>query len=280
VSRAASILIALLLVAGWPSDVASQDLGRIEALGADGRTSAARDSLLAWWDVEWSSASRGDRERALWLRGLLTLDPVEASASYRRMVIEYPGGAFTGRALHRLGNLAAAVGDTVAAGQWFGMLARDFSGSSLGGEAEAWLAGDRSAVVGAVPSAPAAPEVAAAPTMPTAPDPDSVPDTRSRQLPEDDPPTVEMPPESPPETPWTVQLGAFQSEATAREIAGEAGAAGFEVRVVLVEDSDLWRVRSGRFTDADGARPLLERMRAAGLVAAIVPGADQEVSGG
>jgi hypothetical protein len=278
-NRAASLLVPLLLLAGWPAAVDAQDLGRIEVLAAEGRMSAARDSLLAWWDVEWSEASRDEQERALWLRGLFTLDPVDASSSFRRMVVEYPGGAFTDWALHRLGSLAAAVGDTVAAGQWFGMLARDFAGSPLGDAAEAWLEGDRAGIVGA---ARPVPTEAVGPTVPAEPaGPDSAVDLASGAPPEDDEPPEHTPPDPPPpETPWTVQLGAFQSEATAREIAGEARAAGFDVRVVLVEDSELWRVRSGRFVDADGARPLLERMRSAGLVAAIVPGADREISGG
>lgn len=265
---ASALAFALVLQVGAPIPLAGQDLARIEVLGMDGRAADARDSLLAWWDAEWDDASRSEREHALWLRGLLTLDPTEASATYRRMVTEYPVGARTGQALYRLGSLAAAVGDSVAAARWFGILERDFPGSGRG-EGPGVLRGAARPSDGMRPEAGVgAGAVAARPTPARA---GAGADTGGAPAPDDPPPAVGD---------WTVQLGAFASESTAREIAQQARGAGFEIRVVLVEGSDLWRVRSGRFTEADGARPLLDRMLAAGLEAAIVPGADRERAGG
>ncbi|HKK93028.1 MAG TPA: hypothetical protein VJ925_06315, partial [Longimicrobiales bacterium] len=121
-----ALLAALVGVGASVDMAAAQDLDRVAQLGSDGRTADARDSLLAWWDATWDDASRSERERALWLRGVLTLDPVAASATYRRLVVEYPAGAYSEPALSRLGQLSAAVGDTLGASRWFTVLERDY----------------------------------------------------------------------------------------------------------------------------------------------------------
>jgi len=238
-------------VAAAPS--VAQDLDGVERRIVDGRTAEAREVLLAWWDREWDAAGRDARERALWLRGRLTLDPAEAAASYRRMVTEYPVGRFTERALHRLGSLAATVGDTLATGRWFAVLERDFPGSEGAREAAAWLA----AHPGAVDRAGERPR----------------PATASRG----DASTASA---SGARGDWTIQLGAFAARSRAEGFAEDIREAGFTARVVRAAGNELWRVRVGRFADDEDARALYDRIRGAGFEAAIVPGADTERSGG
>ncbi len=238
-------LVTILLGIGLlPADAVGQDLSRVERLATEGRTADARDSLLTWWETEWENASRSEREHGLWLRGVLTLDPAAASAMYRRIVVEYPAGAHARGALARLGQLSAAMGDTLAAARWFSVLERDYPGSDEAVTTGTWL-----------PDEP--PEQDDAPP-PVSPEAAEVPATGN----------------------WTVQLGAFSSEVSARQIADEVRAAGFDVRVVLVEGSDLWRIRSGRFVEDDEARPLAARMVEAGFQAAVIPGANDEIGGG
>lgn len=246
-SRGRSMAVCLLAVLAWPgvlpSRVAAQSaLDRIDRLVEDGRVSEARGRLLDWWEGEWDDASRRDREQALWIRGRLTLEPVEASAIYRRMVVEHPVGAFTDRVLARLGTLAAIEGDTLAAHRWYQILQRDFPTSPPAARAERWLDGNDEAVDRARDrgAPPARPVVSAA------------------------------------RGDWTVQFGAFAGRERAEGFADDLRDAGFEIRVVQVEGSDLWRVRSGRFPDDGDARDLYDRVRAAGFDAAIVPGAGTE----
>lgn len=300
----AALVVVLCGVSAFAAPATGQDLGEIDRLGADGRTADARDALVSWLDVEWGDASRSERERALWLRGVLTLDPVAASATYRRLVVEYPAGGYSEPALARLGSLSAAVGDTLGAARWFTVLARDYPRSSEASTASTWLTAHSGAVAraearGPVPVAATETSSSSAATETTVPDapptggsgretsppeqtPDSIP---TSDAPPDAIPTPDALPDSLPDSPrgegdWTVQLGAFSSEASARQIAEEVRAAGFEVRLVLVEGSDLWRIRSGRFVEDDDARPLAARMIEAGFQAAVVPGADDEVGGG
>lgn len=245
---AASVLVTVALVASVVS-LSGQTLEDIDRRIVDGRTAEARELLLDWWDAGWDDAPRADRERALWLRGRLTLDPGEAASSFRRMVTEFPVGRWTDGALYRLGSLSAASGDTVSATRWFAILQRDFPRTTPAASAAAWLAGERASFD----------RVRPAPSSPT--------------------------PSPPPATSaatgdWTIQLGAFAARGRAIGFAEDVRAAGFSSRVVQLEDSALWRVRVGRFADDDDARALYDRIRDAGFDAAIVPGARQERSGG
>ena len=77
-------------------------LPEIEELAQNGRSDEARAALLGWWEESRVLASREERQFALWLRGRLTVDPSQAVRDFRRLVVEYPGGPFTARALYRL----------------------------------------------------------------------------------------------------------------------------------------------------------------------------------
>ncbi len=250
-------------------------LVEVDQLVRDGRVGPARDILLEWWDEEWGAASRSDRERALWLRGRLTLDPSEAASSYRRILTEYPSGAYADQALLRLGYLSAIQGDTVSASRWFTILQRDHPSSPVRLEARAWMTDP--AVTAAVArgtstrsSAPSEEVVSPPPVVQPAP----------RQVEVDPPRTEREDLERPLSDRYSVQLGAFASEGRAYTLSAQLEQAGFEVRVVQVTGSDLWRVRAGRFADDEASRGLYDRIVAAGFEATVVSDADREESRG
>ncbi|MDT8368242.1 MAG: SPOR domain-containing protein [Longimicrobiales bacterium] len=251
---AAGLIVAL--VAASAISLSAQELDEVERLVDDGRVTDAREELLAWWEASWSDARRAEREHALWLRGRLTLDPAQASADFRRLIAEHPIGRFTDAALGRLGSLSAVAGDTLAAIRWYDLLDRDFPGSEAAERSRRWRSLNAEAITRA--------------RTRRAEDPGS---GRSSKA-EDASPTPE------PVGEWTVQLGAFGERRRAENFAEQLRGDGYDVRVVRVEGSDLWRVRSGRFLDDEAARPLYDRMREAGYEGAIVKDADSERSGG
>ncbi|HSR43536.1 MAG TPA: hypothetical protein VLL48_15215, partial [Longimicrobiales bacterium] len=128
----AATLPALLFAAvlGAPDGAAGQDdLERVEALAADGRTDEARVLLMEWWGEDREAASREDVQRGIWLRGRLTVDPGQAALEYWRLVVEYPGGPYTTGALERIGSGAAATGDTPGAVRAWETLVREHRGT-------------------------------------------------------------------------------------------------------------------------------------------------------
>jgi sporulation related protein len=214
------ILMLALALLSVPAGLVGQDLERAERFAFSGRAEEARTALEGWWDASWDEANRLDRQRALRLRALLTVDPAIAELDYQRLVIEYPGGPYSDEALMRLGSVAAARADYVEATGRFEALLRDYPESEYRSLAEAWLAGN-------------------APVMSEQPD-------------------------------WTVQVGAFSSADRARTLASTLEASGFSSRLVLVEGSQLLRVRIGRYTSEDEARRVRQALVDGGFDARVV----------
>lgn len=136
--RGARRVVAAALFAA-PAGLFGQSLDTVEERMAAGEVAEARGLLLAWWDGPRAEAGREDRQRGHWLRGVLTLDPSQAALDYTRLVVEYPGGPYTDRALHRLAEAARARGDTTEARRHYTILARDYPSSPLRTRARAWL---------------------------------------------------------------------------------------------------------------------------------------------
>ena len=256
-------------------------LDRVEELSRAGRTQEARDVLAAWWEAESGKARRRDVQRGLWLRGRLTADPAQAAIDFRRLVIEYPGGPYSDQALFRLAQGAFAAGDSVAAAEHVARLAREYPTSPTRREAEAWLA-----TAGPVPAPVAAagdpaPGDAAA-VEPVSAEPPSAPPTQPR--PSQASPTADAPAEAREAPPteasgsgdYTVQLGAFSSDARARLLLDRVAEAGFDGRLARVPGSDLVRVRVGRFDSAEGAGAILKRLQDLGFTAALARDAHRE----
>jgi cell division septation protein DedD len=249
---------------GSPRDTVTLDA--VESLIQAGRTEDARDVLLRWWGQVRPSAPAREVQRGLWLRGRLTVDPAQAELDYRRLVVEYPGGPYSAQALFRLAQSAWEMGDSAAAAQHVARLAREYPGSRVRAEAEAWLA-----TAGLAPLTVNTPDTAQVPwphpLPPAVPQPVTAADTAQAPTPTAAPTASGR---------YAVQLGAFSTDERARALQSKARDAGFEARLVRVSGSTLIRVRVGRFDSSSAADPLMKRLEALGFTVAVVPDADRE----
>lgn len=273
------------LVSGAPAAGQEAGLERIDSLVAEGRVTLAREALQAWWDAASQPADRRDRQRALWLRGRLTVDPAQARRDYQRLVLEYPGGAYTARALLRLGRHAHAEGRLVEAAEHLERLVRDYPDSPRRLEARRWLDENGEAVARArrqaareeVPEEPAG-EVDAGDEAPVEPDARADSAGTSPMEGAGEAPDGAAGEEAEPAAagPVAVQLGAFSGPERARALARRARELGLDVRLVRVEGSELIRLRAGRFPTREAARDLRRRIRGMDLESVIVTDADRE----
>lgn len=262
-----TVLVGGVLAASAPlaePAAAQTELERVEQLTRLGRTETARAALMTWWENERPDASRRDRQRALWLRGRLTVDPVQAELDFRRLIVLYPTGPFTADALFRLAQAAWAMGDEAAARDYVATLARDHRRSDAREDAEAWLAD-------AGPLPPPG-DVPTRQATAATPGPGARPSDRV-----DDPPANVTPPPagSDPAAPvgamnYYVQLGAFGEEERAHSVFEEVSAQGVDVRIVRVAGSLFTHVRVGRFAEREAAVELLEELTERGISAALV----------
>ncbi len=236
------LCLVVALLAALPAG--AQTLDEVNRHLRDGRMQEARSALLAW-ERATDRPGRLDRQRALWLKGLLTLDPEQAATSYMRLVVEYPGGPFTDRALLRLAMAADLRGEIAEAAEHYTRLARDHPASPLGDDARAWLR--------------AHPEALA-----TRDDPGDDRGAESSGSPGGE------------NGVFAVQLGAFSAADGAQALAARARDAGFDVRTVRVVGDPFYRVRAGRFQDRTAAERLRDRIRAAGFDATLSANADRE----
>ena len=277
-----SVLTAFTLLMQPDVVEAQSTLEPVEQLTRMGRTDEARDELIVWWEDERLDATRRERQRGLWLRGRLTVDPVQAELDFRRLVVLYPSGQFTPDAVMRLAQAAFAMGDEVAARDYVNTLSRDYPRSDARGRAEAWIAN-----AGPVPPPGDIPTRAtsATSTESPSPGPEGAPITHAASgsamdsataaeasateaSTTDDSAVTEEATE--PAMNYYVQLGAFGEEERALVLFAEVKAAGVDVRVVRVEGSQFTHVRAGRFAERSAAVDLLEELVAQGVNAALV----------
>ena len=242
-------LLGMLLFGALP--LAGQSaLEEVERLTRAGRTEEARVALAAWWDGDRAEASRGELQRGLWLRGRLTVDPVQAELDFQRLVVLYPSGEFTPDALLRMAQAAWALGDEARARSHVAALERDYPGSAATENARRWLAD-------------------AGPVPPPG-------DTPSRSAGARAEPPTEMRPDRPAGEAgdaamnYFVQLGAFAEPERAMALYDSVRDQGVDARVVRVEGSQFVHVRVGRFADRAAAVELLDELTEQGLNAALV----------
>jgi len=217
-------------------------LQEIEQLAQNGRSDEARTALLSWWEKSRVLASREERQYALWLRGRLTVDPSQAVRDFQRLVVEYPAGPFTARALYRLAQEAYERGHTADFERHMASLSRDYPGSSVLAEAEAWVSG-------------ATPPLATRSAISELPVED-----------QDDAATA----------PYSVQLGAFSNEGRAAALFDLARAADLNVRLVRMPESNFVHVRVGHFETSIEATEFSRRVTGLGFTAAVVSDAQDE----
>jgi hypothetical protein len=226
-------------------------LNEVEALAAQGRIMEARETLETWWTTRFSTASRIDRQRGIWLRGKLTVDPSIAEMDYRRLILEFPGGPYSDDALVRLGLSAEVRGDLREAEGFFQDLIRSYPTSPRVPEAEDWVRSHEDAIA-ALPAAGSVQETdrgeAGSETMAGGSE----------------------------EGRFCIQLGAFGSLDRARGLAVSLSSAGYEPRIVRTPGSGLARVRLGRFSNREGAEGLARELEEKGYTAILATDAHEE----
>jgi len=229
-------------------------LNEVETFIAGGRITEARETLENWWNTRFPVASRGDRQRGIWLRGKLTVDPSIAELDFRRLVLEYPGGPFSDDALFRLGLSAELRGDLRAAHASFETLVRDYPSSPRRSEARQWIQ-EHAREIAALPEAPDTeiPEEASTPAAL-----DGSPGQGGSQ------------------GEFAVQVGAFRSLDGALLLANQLRNAGHRARVVRTPGPDLARVRVGKFRNREGAETLARLLAEEGWEVTLAADAGQE----
>jgi len=258
---------------------AQSPLEEVERLTRLGRTEEARTALAAWWEGDRSDASRRELQRGLWLRGRLTVDPVQAELDFQRLAVMYPSGQFTPDAIFRLAQASWSMGDEEAARRYVATLERDYPRSPARERARAWL-DDPGPLPprGDTPTRPTAadPTESASATREGAPGRDvrDAPDDtgRSGRAPESAarPDDVGDVGEGAPAANYYVQLGAFADEDRALALYEAVREAGVAVRLVEVEGSRFVHVRVGRFAERAAAVELLDELAARGVDGALV----------
>ena len=250
-------LSALILAVSVAAPIGAQEsLDVVDSLAAAGRADEARTALEAWWENERARSGRLDRQRGLWLRAILTVDPRMAGLDFQRLVLEYPGGSYSDEALLRLGLISAVAEDLTQAAGYFRTLVTDYPRSPQRRRAQEWLAENLVAVEEA--------ELAEAESRRL--------ESAELQFPEPDPrePDGDAPePAEVASTRYAVQVGAFEEEERARGLLASVRASGFQARLVRVAGSTLARVRIGTFLDRTGAVDLMDRVRGRGHEATI-----------
>lgn len=263
--------LVLLLSSAPVAPAAAQEsaLDEVEALVASGRVDSARERLLAWWESGREQSEGVERQRALWLRGRLTVDPGMARRDYMRLVLEHPGGPYSAVALQRLAQGADAEGRHAAAADYYERILREYPESPHRLEARRWLEENRQVVARARDERAAARREAAAERA--APE-RAAPETAASEGAD----TAGEEAGSAP-GPVAVQLGAFSSEERARSVLEAARSEGFDrLRLVRTPESDLVRVRAGRFPDREAADALRTRLQERGFDAVVVTDASRE----
>jgi len=281
------VLAVLAFLSAAPDLVAGQQgLDSVDALASVGRTEEARGVLDTWWGSERSQSSRRDRQRGLWLRALLTVDPEMATLDYQRLVVGYPGGPYSDQALMRLAMIAGSIGDLLVATGYYRSLLQDYPLSSDRVRvrqlllehseeieaAEAQAAVEEQASVEAQVGAEAG--VAEQDTFSKVDSEAEVVEAPSEVVAQDSLVQSDAPAEKVGR--HAVQFGAFSTEERAERLAGTLAAAGFETRVVRVEGSRLVRVRVGRFAERSAASELMAEIDQLGYEAAVVSDVAEE----
>lgn len=286
------------LAVSTPAAARAQDgasasaLDRVQNLIAAGRFTEAGNTLEQWertYADPRSDASPRERARALFLRGTLSSDAKEAEDAFVGVVLSYPSSDVAPEALLRLGQALVAGGEARRAVAYLERLRNDYPGSPQRETGWLWLArahfaaGSASAActaardgVSAASSAnlrtlielerdracaPGAQNAAAQASAQQSPAQRQAP---AQQQAAGDNRAASATGE------FAVQTGAYREASSARTIAEQMRARGFDVRVVLVGDSPLHRVRFGSFATSAEAAAAARTIQSAGFATIIV----------
>ncbi|MAM02383.1 MAG: hypothetical protein CMH51_02350 [Myxococcales bacterium] len=270
-----AVLISIVLVSANPQLVSAQSsLEQVERLTRLGRTEEARAALLEWWENDRIEASRRERQRGLWLRGRLTVDPRQAELDFQRLALLYPSGQFTPDAVLRLAQASWAMGDEDAAREHLATLERDYPRSEAFEQAREWIEdagplpprGDTPTTSDGGAQAPEELGLSAvqeSTVVDSEVDESNAVDGVSGSV-----DAVAMN--------YKVQLGAFAHHDRAVALYEEVSARGVDVRIVTVDGSQFTHVRAGRFSVRSEAVELLEALAEQGIRAALIRDAREE----
>lgn len=289
-------LAAVVMALAAPAALHAQDgtLDRIQNLTASGRFTEASNTL-AQWEASYadprSSATSADRARALFLRGVLSADAKEAEDAFVGVVLSYPSSASAPEALLRLGQGMLTAGEPRRAMGYLERLRSDYPGSPQREAGLLWLARAQLATGSAAAACSTAADAAAASAsinmrtllelerdracaagaqasaspFSAAPRPLPPPAAGAAAARNPNPGAAAAPAGD-----YAVQTGAYREISSAQNIASQMRTRGFDVRVVLVGDSPLHRVRFGRFATQEEATAASRRIRDAGFAIIIV----------
>ncbi|MEX0890838.1 MAG: SPOR domain-containing protein [Gemmatimonadota bacterium] len=297
-----ALLVGVLLALTPAAPAAAQEdgLARVEALLQAGRISDARARLADWRAAEEAGAHARLRARALLLEARLATDREAAEAAYMGVVYGYPAAPEAADALLRLGQGALTAAEATRAVGYLERLVRDYPGTAARTTGLLWLArahradGHATLACEAAGRAVAAADGALRPLAQAAraaacgagtgatpvaaqagkpPARSTDPPVRAADPPvrAGDPPvrTGDPPVRETPDGRWTAQVGAFRAVAGARTVAARLERAGFTARVVRLPESELVRVRVGRYATSAAAAATVRALGAAGFDAVV-----------
>jgi hypothetical protein len=297
--RAALVALAVGSAVATPVRAQSQNgaLDRVQSMIATGRFTEAGNTLAQWertFEDPRSAATPPERARALYLRALLMGNAAEAEQAYVAVVLRYPSSAVAPDALLRLGQSLLTAGEPRRAIAYLERLRSDYPGTPQRETGLLWLARAQLADGAAAAACATARDGAAAATAPhlatlfelerdracaaaaSAPGAAAAPQTVP-------PPAPRTQPQPPPQAQRTtltgdyaVQTGAFRERTSAQTIADQMRARGFDVRIVTVDGSPLFRVRVGAFASPEEAAAATRRIRDAGFATVIVSDVQRE----
>lgn len=279
-------LVMLLLATAGQAHAQDGSLDRVQNMIASGRFTEARNTLGQWETAHGdprSDATPADRARALYLKGVLSTEPKEAEDAFLGVVMSYPSSAVAPEALLRLGQGMLTAGEPRRAVAYLERLRSDYPGAPQQEHAWLWLA--RAHLAAGTPAAActtarnganAATDMNTRVLLELERDRACTPGAQTA----DSPFATARP--TPPPAPaqqqrgtaaageFAVQTGAYRELSSAQNIAGQMRARGFNVRVVLVSDSPLHRVRFGTFATRAEADAAARTIRDAGFATVVV----------
>lgn len=273
------VTAALAALLAGPAAGAGQvpTLDRVDSLVTAGQYETARSVLDRWWSARDEFDVPGsDMARALMLRAQLADDPEAAEPDYLSVVLGYPTSVHAPEALLRLGQGLLATGEAGRAAAYLERLIADYPGRPQRTAGLLWLARANNTA-----RRPGAACAAARQGLQDSNDPDlrsmlQVEAAASCSI-RTEPARDETPQPQPAASgDYAVQSGAFRYRRSADELMEQLQDAGYQPRLVRVPDSDLLRVRVGRFPSSDEAEHLVTELRDHGFDAVIVSDAHQE----
>lgn len=256
-----------MLLSAAPVGAQSDLLRDAEARLAEGDLDSARALVRQWWAADDRGRTGGERARGLHLRARLAVDARAAEEDYMALALGHPTSPQTPLALLRLGQLLLALGEPARSEAYLKRLVYDYPGHDLHAEAYLWLARARRA---AGREAEACQAVAAGRRR-AASDPDlrgllGVEDARC--LDRAAPAPVAAAPD--PDARYSVQVGAYRVAGSASALYRHLKSIGLDPRLVTMPGSGLFRLRVGRFREAEDAAVLRLRLVTEGFEAVVV----------